>query len=184
MTTTPQFTQDHPFEFEGAKVWRDADGDLKCVGGTSFEEFARVLHAFIEAESAEWHWVEEGKVARKGRWEVAGSVDGWDLTHDDFPRCHAHRFTSDARGAWMEVAQEAFDSFLAFFAAQSQPTEPTTFGYVGTVTDKGGDTWPIFRREEPDFRMTAIRERDGKAKEGSWDMVLALGTFEPKGDGR
>ena len=175
-----EFTKEHPFEFEGVKVWRDEVGQVRQSDRTTeYIVAADAIHAFIEAESAEWRWVEEGKVARKGRWEARVNGVVFDkLTHDDFHLTAFWARPSGANGPEQD-AQKVWDSFAAWLAAHSQPAEPTTFGYVGGLARDGVPEWDLFRRALG--HIVAVRRHDGYTREfrDTWPQVLALGTFEP-----
>ncbi|MBE3133853.1 MAG: hypothetical protein IMZ55_10280 [Acidobacteria bacterium] len=192
-----EFTKEHPFvdEATGIRIYRDGGAPVVVApSGQSWEPSSIVLlaaHAFIEAESASWRWVEEGKVARKGRRTLTIAGGGVTVVHDDFrdgpddkgsgevyPIDEAHRIVehghSNEYAYWNCVAVV---SLLAWQAAQAQPAEPTTFGYVGTVTDSDGDVWDVMRDK---FTYDTARLRDGEWRtHPDWSGVLALGTFEP-----
>lgn len=61
-----------------------------------------------------------------------------------------------------------------------QPPEPTTYGFVGTVTDGEGQVWDVTRASTvARFAYAWVRRSDGDDGDGSWQDVLALGVFTP-----
>lgn len=69
---------------------------------------------------------------------------------------------------------------------KAQPPEPTTFGYVGYVTEDNGDVWDVVRRGHTGSYVTYARDdgcwREDKGIDGNhaslyWSDIRALGTF-------
>ena len=137
-----KYTRENPFQFEGTRVWRNADGYVQYKNvGWAVNVPANAMHAFIEAENHVWH--EDGTGFRKGRWIAVGKEDSWHVRHDDFEGSSWAIYTGGGGVPFARNAAALLRDFLNWHEANypTQPAEPTGLGAVVEVAYDGGLTW-------------------------------------------
>ena len=128
-------------------------------------------------------WREDGEGFRKGRWTVAVSGDVIDLSHDEAGPALARK-SAEMRWSHLPSAEDVLDSFLTWFAATYtptpvEPTEPTAYGYVGTLASTYGANHHVYRYLGGDvhaYRIVGLIAGN-EARTLSWGTVLQAGKF-------
>ena len=135
-------------------------------------------------------WHEDGEGFRKGSWFVKHTSstgfygdDGWALAHDDAtsPAAWTKWMAPIATG----LAGSIIRDFLTWFAATyppapAEPTEPTAYGYVGTILSNYGTTHHVYRYHADNYGYAYSLvglAAGGEARGLSWGVVLQAGTF-------
>jgi len=129
-------------------------------------------------------WREDGEGFRKGRWTVAVSGDVIDLSHDEAGPALARK-SAEMRWSHLPSAEDVLDSFLTWFAATYppapvEPTEPTAYGYIGTILSNYGTTHHVYRYHADNYGYAYSLvglAAGGEARGLSWGVVLQAGTF-------
>jgi len=131
-------------------------------------------------------WHEDGEGFRKGCWFVKhtplrfAGADGWLLAHDDV----MHTAAWSKGMAWQATGLTGgvIREFAVWYAANhpEQPTEPTAYGYVGTILSKYGTTHHVYRYHADNYGYAYSLvglAAGGEARGLSWGVVLQAGKF-------
>ena len=132
-------------------------------------------------------WHEDGNGFRKGSWFVKHTSspgpygdDGWILAHDDVTGTAA--WSKEMAPIATGLVGGIIRDFLTWYAAtyQSALTEPTAYGYVGTILSKYGTTHHVYRYHADNhgyaYSLVGLGA-GGEARGLSWGVVLQAGTF-------
>lgn len=187
-----KYTKDEPFEFDhnGMKVEirRFHDGIRYAVADNLAVPVA-VADAYAAAREAErgsretWEWTNDDHTeARKGRWfvEPGFSTGVWFLGHDDWGRTinvwttkqETQLTTAD------RVPRQILADFLAWSAEQRAQEQPSGFGYVGTITDDGGQVYDVFHTDDEEDPFTWTERNSGVTGISSWGNIPWRNTFK------
>ena len=118
-----------------------------------------------------WQWTNDERTeARAKRWRVIVLSDGrYNVEHKDFPGTtwynRTAEYTGDGPGNDIATVLKSFETWNT-----PQPPEPTTFGFVGTITDARGDVWDVVRDNDDlglDVAYEWVRRSDGEGHAGS-----------------
>lgn len=144
----------------------------------------------------DWQWTNDERTeARADRWTIRtdGVPEGAHyIFHDDFTNETRDQITViihpgtplKEQAMRQPIAPGVLAMYVDFLRwSAPAPPEPTTFGYVGYVTDDKGDVWDVTHDsydncdENNRLQWNWVRRGDGLPIAGNWPDVLALGTF-------
>ena len=132
---------------------------------------------------ADW-WHEDGEGFRRGRWFVDASEHPYVyVSHEDI--------IGEAWGCfgltdWESDTPDAVRAVGASFHAWHDatrlkpPTEPTAYGYIGTILSNYGTTHHVYRYHADNYGYAYSLvglAAGGEARGLSWGVVLQAGTF-------
>ena len=127
-------------------------------------------------------WHEDGRNSfRFGKFLVVHGDDYDETSHDDFPE-YRSMSGRPGQGALHIALDDKHDDFLTWHAATypKQLTEPTAYGYVGTILSKYGTNHHVYRYHADNYGYAYSLvglAAGGEARGLSWGVVLQAGTF-------